>query len=296
MSAARVVSAVLMVWIALSARPVDACTMRAPGLFRVFHEGLVIPGNLVYFKVNERFPDPGPAHLFDSRGDEVAARIRQIGPDRVFAPDEPLAVGGYAFTYEEYGKEARFLFEVGPAVKVALAPARLALASHAHELAGTDSERERYSFSFSDDDPADALQHLMERSVTLDGKKLSFHGTRSGELEVHTYCRNPEYQYDTCGWLMNVPTGEHELAVTTSIVGYGTTEPVRARVQTTCNPAAERSVFIMPAPPPRSVTSLFEVPPRTGGCSLQSWTGNSATMVAAFAVACLGIRRLGREG
>jgi hypothetical protein len=291
MSSARVVSVVLMVWLALGVRPAEACTLRAPGPFRVFPERQVIPGNLVYFKVNEQLEDPGPAHLIDSRGEEVAARIRQLGPDRVFAPDAPLPVGGYAFTYEERGREMRFDFEVGPPVEVTLVPAELSLVRHAHELAGTDAEREVYAFSFRDGDPADALAHLMDRSLMLDGKRLSYHAYGDGELEVSTYCGRRDYQYDTCGWLMAVPPGEHELAVTTYVVGYGKTAPVSARVRTTCDAAAEPSSTIIPAPPPRALTALFEVPPRSRGCSLQRGAGGVSTALVVFAAACVRMRR-----
>ena len=45
-------------------------------------------GNLVYFQVLAE--DPGPLALRTAAGDAIAASIRTLGSDRVFAPEAPL--------------------------------------------------------------------------------------------------------------------------------------------------------------------------------------------------------------
>jgi hypothetical protein len=59
------------------------------GPLRTFENGPSIPGNLGYFKVLA--DDPGELSLKTEDGKAIPANARMIGPDRVYAPIQPIA-------------------------------------------------------------------------------------------------------------------------------------------------------------------------------------------------------------
>ncbi|HKO91941.1 MAG TPA: hypothetical protein VJU61_12350, partial [Polyangiaceae bacterium] len=80
--------------------PSHACSLPpCTSPVRLFERGATVPGNLVYFKllgginVDGALQPLSPLSLETSEHEPIAASVRTIGFDRVFAPDQPIAPG-----------------------------------------------------------------------------------------------------------------------------------------------------------------------------------------------------------
>src|SRR5690606_15209219 len=200
---------------------------------RAFGEASAIPANLIYFKIE--VADPGPLSLRTADGTPVAASIRTVGGDRVFAPDEAVEPGTeLVLEYEAScvgetpSMPLTYAFMVDEPADVELRPAELQIAEQGVAYPGlTNNEAAFFRLRYYPPDANGAALHLMDHTATVDGKPFRV-SIRGGVpmVEVSTGCLPvlQDYVQDTCGWFHAVPPGEHTVEVRSTIVGQ-TSQP-----------------------------------------------------------------------
>jgi hypothetical protein len=200
-----------------------------------------LPGNLVYFQITG--DDPPDIALRTPEGEPVAASIRTIGTDRVFAPEQPIAEGTqlvleYSAQCSPEPLEYEFEFMASAPVAMEFNPGRLEIAEVGVRQPGRDGEtsfvRVRHWPGASNGDTS----FLMGHSSRVDGVPvwpLELNGENLTEVPVACRPRVSESMRDTCGMLNTLPPGVHTVEVFTHVVGATTQpDPVSLQVEVQC--------------------------------------------------------------
>lgn len=207
-----------------------------------------VPGNLVYFEV--LVDDPGPLTLRKADGTPIAASIRTIGADRVFAPDEPIEP--YTRVTLEYTPQCSdtpaepqsLSFLTGSLEEPTLGElsARVVFEELVmNEATGALEHVVQVAFW-----PTSSayLEHLVSTRVTLGDLPVS--GTADGTIEVRTSCqpRQADATLTPCGDGVTVPEGVHVVEVSAHVVGAEEQPaPVALEVVTDCdNPLGANAI------------------------------------------------------
>lgn len=204
-----------------------------------------LPGNLVYFQITA--DDPAEIALRTAEGEPIAASIRTIGTDRVFAPEQPIAEGTQLvleYSLQCYGDPQpqtlpqTFEFMASAAVELAFNPGRLEVEEVGVRQPGRDGEtsfvRVRHWPGESNGDTSLLMTHTAE----VDGvpaSPLQLNGLDLIEVPVACRPRVSDSMRDPCGNLFTLPPGVHTVEVSTHVVGATTQpEPVSLQVEVQC--------------------------------------------------------------
>jgi len=199
-------------------------------------------GDHFYFQVLAA--DPGVLTLRTAEGAPIAASIRTIGNDRVFAPEQPIAAGTSVVLEMTTpcsleGVPGSYEILAEPHGPIELDPAQLQLLEQGTAYSGVPGDES--SFVRVRHLPGDlngVATPLMTHTFTVDGLPARL-GEVNGQqvVEVSARCQ-PEYtetQIDTCGVVYSVAPGVHTVEARTTIVGEVTQPaPVRLKVEVTC--------------------------------------------------------------
>jgi hypothetical protein len=228
----------------LAPRPsAKACEETCEPPLRLFPTGSEVPGDLVYFKVrDESF---APFTLRTAAGAPIAASIRTIGSDKVFAPDEPIPAGTSVVV--EYDWKCRGApvhtadeFTTIEATEVEQRAPDLAVLRRGLENAIAGRETPFVDFEYYNTDARGSLYHLIDVTATIDGMptRLDYSGDRP-MLHVASLCRpdSDEYGIDSCGDVNDVPPGTHTVEVKSTIVGLTAPAPVQRTIELSCTDA-----------------------------------------------------------
>jgi hypothetical protein len=295
----------------LPARASDACTIsdcRPPvrllsDFYPALHAGLPIPGNLVYFRVE--VADPGPMILRTRAGGVIAASVRQIGKDRVFAPDAPLAPDlDVELEYTPHCESGApppdprgvFAFRTTAAGELRARPGAVELI----EYGITDASHEQlrgtvHRFRYQPPDELLSTKHLMDHTLTVDGHAFALRAALPEPvLNIVSRCWSGWYANqapaaDDCGALDSIPPGRHRLEVRTSIVGHDDPAPVRFDLRTG---DAEWCALSSGAEPAATATESDA----SGGCALGGRSPGSSYAGMALATLVFAASRGRRRG
>jgi hypothetical protein len=200
-----------------------------------------LPGNLVYFQITG--DDPPEIALRTAEGEPIAASIRTIGTDRVFAPEQPIAEGTqlvleYTVPCLPEPLQQQFEFMASAPVAMEFNPGRLEIEEVGVRHPGRDGEtsfvRVRHWPGASNGDTS----FLMGHASRVDGVPvwpLQLNGENLIEVPVACRPRVSESMRDTCGMLNTLPPGVHTVEVFTHVVGATTQPgPVSLEVEVQC--------------------------------------------------------------
>jgi hypothetical protein len=222
---------------------------------RLFQPEQHVPANLIRFKVMAA--DPGPLELRAADGSVVPASIRAIGPDRVFAPDAPLAVGQrltlhyrpLCFLPVSPGQplnptERTFSFSVAEAGEMKLEAPVLATAEKGIGYSGP-SRRMVVRYQHDLPDRSSRAWHLTDTTWTIAGRPFDptlYPG------EVRSECTPPETDWlaNNCNTNWTAPAGKHLLKATSRIVGVDQEFVAEMEVDTTCDQVLSIGPFTPP--------------------------------------------------
>jgi hypothetical protein len=251
-----------------STRSADACsTVCTNPPVRLFPPVAEVPGNLVYFKLLVK--EPGPLALTTEKGEPIAASVRRIGTDEVFAPERPVAAGKrLVFHYQHrcMGKlvEGAHKFVTGPTVKPELRPAELQVVEQGTRYPGDPRNESRfYRLHYYSPDAGPGVTHLLETTAALDGRPLELAETYPQQplvfIESRCSAESPdEWGVDTCGVVRSVPNGARTLTVTSHIIGM--VAPVNAVSMPLVFDCGAASAFRTGARPSASATHPTPAP------------------------------------
>ncbi len=285
-----------------------ACELPCSEPVRLFAPDGAAPGNLIRFKLLS--PDPGPLQLKTREGRVIAASIRTLGEERVFAPDAPVPAGMELVLHYrsacQTGGSGRFPFRTLAPADVQTRPAELEVS--ARGVLYPDDPRNEAAFvdiQHYAPDATGAAWHLIDTVATVDGMpvELALEGGPP-RIRVQSYCSDhASTVLDTCGNLRAVAPGKHVVSVASTIVGESTQPPpVTMEVTLGCDAtqtgsakgmSPERTVSAAQAPrvhePPRRGGGLCALLPaqRSGPCAAMVWA------ITAFVV--FGVRRYSRH-
>lgn len=216
--------------------------------------GARMAGDHFYFQL--LVPDPGVLSLHTTEGEPIAASIRSIGNDRVFAPEQPIAAGTSVVlelanecSLEGVPQSYEILAE--PHGSIELDPAQLQVLEQGTAYSGVPGDEASFvRVRHSSGDLNGVATPLMTHTFTVDGVPAQL-GEVNGQqvVEVSARC-HPAYtenQIDTCGVVYSVAPGVHTVEARTTIVGEVTQpEPVRLKVEVRC---ADDSAKVAPDDP-----------------------------------------------
>jgi hypothetical protein len=202
-----------------------------------------LPGNLVFFQIVG--DDPPAIALRTAEGEPVAASIRTIANDRVFAPEQPIAEGTQLvleYSIECIGGLPRtqqtFEFVTTAPAEIELIPARLEIEETGVRAPGRDGETSFVRVRHWPGDANGSASPLMNHTYTVDGWPVWPRQLDGVDLiEVPVACRPQvsDTRRDTCGRLYAAPPGVHTVEVSTHAVGATLQpEPVRLEVEVSC--------------------------------------------------------------
>lgn len=196
-----------------------------------------MPGNLVYFQSPD---DPGVA-LRTAAGDPIAASVRTLAGDRVFAPEAPIPANtDVVLEYRETcndgsaGQTSTFAFHTTEAAAVELRSAELTIEEQGPLVQGGEVTgvfvRLRHQAPVANAD----LLPLLSSQVWVDG---DFERVPPSELEVVMRCSSQlDLRSYVCteGPLLVLP-GKHTIEVRYHLLGQATQpEPARFEVELHC--------------------------------------------------------------
>jgi hypothetical protein len=233
--------------------------------------GIEVATNFVYFKL--LVDDPGPLLLRTRAGQPIAASIRQLGDDRVFAPDEPLAEGTdaelvYTPRCKPIGQEPQepqpvvYAFHAGIAGEYEPRPGELELTEQGLRYPRQANEASFVEVRYYTPEVTGGAFHLMEHFATIDGLPIALGGIEGGNLglRIKSMCAPPndKVMRDTCGAITSVPPGDHMIEVWTHVIGQtGASERARMTIDTRCSARCPESA----APPSSAEQAEAAVPP-----------------------------------
>ncbi|HEX5658861.1 MAG TPA: hypothetical protein VFX59_16820 [Polyangiales bacterium] len=212
-------------------------------MVRTFGESEVVPGNLVFFRVEK---EPSTLELLTEAGTPIAARVRTIGDDRVFAPLEPIAAGqrvrlrwSYRCTALEQVRAGEFSFETSAAVQPLAGQPELELVARGVRPWTAEFSRETdvsegfadVRLAWSDDRSLASYAHLLDVRYEVDGKPV--YGVNP--VTVRTSCEsagNPIY--DSCGSHHEFPAGAHTVRAIGHVIGTDISLDASLQVTISC--------------------------------------------------------------
>lgn len=278
--------------------------------------GAELPGNMLYFKLLS--DSPGELLLRTAAGEPIAAGVRTIANDRVFAPEAPVPAGTeLVLEYtSDCGVASEFELIAAPHGELELRPAALVIDEQGLQNPGQLGEISFLRLRYYSPDVNGLAASLMSHRFTLDGHPVDTVTIDGTELiQVATACRPllDEPLIDTCGFLRQVMPGLHTVVATTTIVGQATQpEPVTLEVEVSCGegsvvdeapaepslPAIDTRVTSDGTPPPLPAPPASSSEPRASeasGCSLTAAPASSAVgggaWIAALALLATRLRR-----
>ena len=213
-----------------------------------------MPGNLVYFKLLD--DTQVELSLRTAAGEPIAASIRTIGNDRVFAPEEPIPAGtqavlDYSFPCGAEARQHSFEFLADLHASIELQPAELQIVEQGIAYPGVPNDEASFvRLRHLSGDLNGAASALMTHTFTVDGMPARLGEVNSQQVvEVSASC-NPSFaenQQDTCGTLYSVTPGVHTVEARTSIVGeLIQPAPVHLAVEVRCPGDAADTVEPVP--------------------------------------------------
>jgi hypothetical protein len=243
----------LLALIVASPRPALACSSPCPEPMRLWGGATSIPGNLVYFEVYASIFDEtyAPFALRTAEDEPIAASLRTIEGDLVFAPDEPIAAGTRVVLEYDYGcggsdqplERRTFAFTTTESVQDAPAQPPAPTVARRGFIEGPEA----CDMAFVDLElgsvDLDGLGALTDLAVTVDGEQ-GWYGPASelssALLSLDSHCDGGDYGLDywhsSCGDLFRLPPGKHTMEVRSLIVGFPDPEPVRYEFEVQCAP------------------------------------------------------------
>ena len=198
-----------------------------------------LPGNLVNFQVLAQ--DPGVLTLRTAAGEPIAASIRTLGADRVFAPE--AAIPADTDVVLEYrascfdgpaSATSTFSFVTMAAAAIELRPAQLTL--------------EEKGFLYAGGEVAAAFVRLRHEGPVANSQALALSSSQAwvdaddhqqlqgAQVEIVAPCGSTAaLDIDTCNPPLWVDPGAHSVEVRTHLVGQATQpEPARLEVDLRC--------------------------------------------------------------
>jgi hypothetical protein len=225
-----------------------ACSQPCPVPIQL-PRGTQLPGNLIYFKV--LVDDPGELALHTAAGEPIAASIRTIGNDRIFAPEAPVAEGTeLVLEYESQcplppASPSSFSFLVSAPGAPELRPAALEIAERGTSHPIGEGETSFVRLAYYGPDVSGISYPIITDRFTVDGLPARLRLVDSQELiEVPVQCQPGarDLQLDTCGTVVRVAPGVHTVQAQSTILGQLTQpDPVSLQVEVTCPDAAVSS-------------------------------------------------------
>lgn len=225
------------------ALPAEACSppfcsapLRLPELQR-------IPGNLAHFEVLS--VDPGPLVLRTAEGEPIAASIRTIGTDRVFAPEQPIApntsvVLEYATRCGTELQPGSFEFLATEHGTLELQPAVLQVVERGNTYSSSERETSFARVRYQAPDANGYAATLMRHTFTVGGAEVGLSEVNGEPLiELSTSCTTLESEnlIDTCGRVYRVQPGIHTVVATTHVLGsQQQPDPAHLQVEVRCAP------------------------------------------------------------
>jgi hypothetical protein len=241
-----------------------------------------LPGNLVYFQVLGE-DDPSGLQLRTAEGEPIAASVRDVEGDRVFAPEQPIAEGtAVVLEYSTlcFGEPARQTFELTTTAPgaIELEPARLTVQERGVAGPGRFDEASFVRVRHWPGDTNGVASPLMIHSASVDGVPVGTVDVAGQSLlEILVPCRPPVASpgIDTCGNLFAAPPGVHLVQVSTHIVGAATQpEPVGLEVEVQCPDAIGGGPIADPEPAAMDGAPDAGTPPASGA-EFTPWDGES---------------------
>jgi hypothetical protein len=268
--------------VVLFTEPVHACvTDSCDPDIRLFSRPHA-PGNLVYFKL--RTSEPGPLALRTKAGEPIAASIRSVGGDLVFAPDDDLPPGleveleyiDNCAPNVDAAHPRRFSFRTTEVVAPQVGTAAVTLAP--------GSEGGLW-VTYAGAVQGDVAAHLLDVSWSVDGRRVQS-GPALGHHLVAT-CQSDED--DSCGPDPGVYSpGPHTVEVEGTYVGLSLPrQPSSLDVRLACTEAARSAGAL------DTDDELHEPVASTAGCSLTRHIARSGlgTSLLALLAMVLGATR-----
>lgn len=284
----------------LPAGPAYACSQDpCPLGVEFFPEGMKIPGNLVYFKMSRG--GPTELSLATQRGEPIAASIRTIGTDIVFAPDADIPAGtNVVLSFvptcalePSVGLEpVTFEFTTIEPREIELTEADLTIVESGETTEEGDLLR-YVDLKFESPDANGALAHLTNFEATIDDITYWVTGVEGGPgVRVASRCTRAGKPYDmdattSCGNIQEVKSGRHTVKLTARAVGIEQPIAVLEReVTTTCEDDFQVTENGLEAKKP------------SGGCTVGSETLTQAgpLLLSAWLLVLRRRRRLGSDG
>jgi hypothetical protein len=199
-------------------------------------------GDHFYFKVVDA--DPGVLSLRTAEGEPIAASIRSIGNDRVFAPEQPIAAGtSVVIEYQTEcaleGVPQSYEVLVDPPGSIELGPAELQLLEQGTAYPGVPSDEASFvRVRHLSGDINGVATPLMTHTFLVDGLPArlgEINGQQVVEVSAPCHPSSTETRTDQCGVVYAVAPGVHTVEARTTIVGEVTQPaPVRLKVELRC--------------------------------------------------------------
>jgi uncharacterized protein (TIGR03382 family) len=222
-----------------AAMPARACPATCQTL-RTFGQGVAVPGNLVYFKV--LVDDPGVLSLKTADGTAIAASIRMIGQDRVYAPIDPIPADTMvvlSYVENTCGRNAMpmtYAFQTRAPLQLQLQDAIITsgeygvIGGFGETFSPPVTSLAFQRISYGSPDAAGAVVHLIDIDVNVDGRQFWVpypNNYDMGPIEIRGVCSaiGPIPRVvGTCGAPIYGP-GRHTVSVQPHIVGYADPPP-----------------------------------------------------------------------
>lgn len=287
-----------------AAAPASACS-RACAPPVQLPRGGGMSGNMVYFKLLT--DNPGELKLHTKAGEVIAASIRTIGNDRVFAPDE--AIAGNTDLVLEYtsdcGVPSSFEFVATAPGSIELRPAELVIQEQGLSEPGLPGELSFVRLRYYSPDANGQAYSLMSDRFTVDGKPPVTVLVNGAELiQLATRCYSPvtkETLSDTCGFVRELPPGRHTVVATTTVVGQLTQpEPATLEIDLRCPGDDAESANVRETDPgtpieglPGTTETSAATPEGGAGCTISA-AHRSAAPRAALLTLLFGLAQMRR--
>lgn len=212
-----------------SAPTAKACSQPAAPYVSTFGPFNRVPGNLVFFRLNDHYSGPPTAlTLMDvESGEAVPTHDFFVGEDHVFAPLEPIAPGRHLvlLSSAEQRDSTHYEFSTTEHVELSLRPV---------ELREIDNDGVNATLEYTLPEELAKIQHLLTVQKTVDGARYASWSDTGNRLVVRTSCEGTITE-DSCGGVYSWSPGRHEAVVTAHLFGLPVQpEPARLSFETTC--------------------------------------------------------------
>lgn len=193
-------------------------------------EGAQLPANLTYFSVLGEEQGVEAVLLDLDSGGVVPTHIETRAGDRILAPDGPLQAGMKLALVERArdgaSERARYTFATIAAAPIELRPPRLQV------VRDTGNQ---VVVRYDSPDATGSAQHLITVDARLDGRPLWSESVDSYTFVVSSPCDGTT-TYSSCGNVLTVDEGPHELEVSAHVLGSDVQpDTLRMSVETHCD-------------------------------------------------------------